>query len=242
MLDHDSESGTDHAQFRQYGNTQGRFMSPDPYDGSYDPSNPQSMNRYTYAMNNPLSYVDPSGMDWTWNGDTQCWDYQWVSEDGTSTGVWESGNCGGQTQTLQPTPTGPPPGLNGVLPSGGGSGTVLSDAKWNCEQNVVMGSLVNGVASALGIDGPPGSGPDGDLANAIKDAARNPLVQISVGTIAVQMGRILATPAVAARIGAFVSEEAIPFVGEAATVYVGYKAISAGVDYFKENIGACSNL
>jgi hypothetical protein len=38
-------------------------MSPDPYDGSYDPSNPQSFNRYTYAMNNPVSYVDPSGLD-----------------------------------------------------------------------------------------------------------------------------------------------------------------------------------
>jgi RHS repeat-associated protein len=62
MLDHDSESGTDHAQFRQYGNTQGRFMSPDPYDGSYDPSNPQSFNRYAYALNSPLSYVDPSGL------------------------------------------------------------------------------------------------------------------------------------------------------------------------------------
>jgi RHS repeat-associated protein len=63
MLDHDSESGTDHAQFRQYGNTQGRFMSPDPYDGSYDPSNPQSFNRYAYAMNNPVSYIDPSGLE-----------------------------------------------------------------------------------------------------------------------------------------------------------------------------------
>jgi RHS repeat-associated protein len=62
-LDHDAESNTDHAEFRQYSNTQGRFMSPDPYDGSYDPSNPQSMNRYTYALNNPLSNIDPSGLD-----------------------------------------------------------------------------------------------------------------------------------------------------------------------------------
>ena len=62
MLDHDSESGTDHAQFRQYGNTQGRFMSPDPYDGSYDASNPQSFNRYTYAMNSPVNGIDPSGL------------------------------------------------------------------------------------------------------------------------------------------------------------------------------------
>ena len=42
---------------------QGRFLPPDPYDGSYDASNPQSMNRYVYALNNPLSNVDPTGRD-----------------------------------------------------------------------------------------------------------------------------------------------------------------------------------
>jgi RHS repeat-associated protein len=35
-------------------------MSPDPYDGSYDFS--QSLNRYSYALNNPLSFRDPSGL------------------------------------------------------------------------------------------------------------------------------------------------------------------------------------
>jgi RHS repeat-associated protein len=61
-LDHDSETSTDHAQFRQYNNTQGRWLSPDPYSGSYDVTNPQSMNRYVYALNNPLSSIDPSGL------------------------------------------------------------------------------------------------------------------------------------------------------------------------------------
>jgi RHS repeat-associated protein len=62
-LDHDYASNTDHAQFRQYSNTQGRWMSPDPYDGSYDFFNPQSLNRYAYAGNNPLSSTDASGLD-----------------------------------------------------------------------------------------------------------------------------------------------------------------------------------
>ena len=61
-LDHDSETDTDHAQFRQYSNVQGRWHSPDPYYGSYDVSNPQSLNRYAYAMNNPLAFVDPLGL------------------------------------------------------------------------------------------------------------------------------------------------------------------------------------
>ena len=61
-LDHDSETDTDHAQFRQYSNAQGRWMSPDPYTGSYDLSNPQSFNRYMYVLNNPLAYVDQMGL------------------------------------------------------------------------------------------------------------------------------------------------------------------------------------
>ena len=60
--DSDFESGTTHATFRQYAPTQGRWMSPDPYDGSYDRGNPQSFNRYTYVLNNPFAYRDPSGL------------------------------------------------------------------------------------------------------------------------------------------------------------------------------------
>ena len=60
--EYDSESGSQHAQFRQYSSTQGRWMSPDPYSGSYHMRNPQSFNRYSYVLNNPVSFVDPSGM------------------------------------------------------------------------------------------------------------------------------------------------------------------------------------
>jgi RHS repeat-associated protein len=37
----------------------GRFLSPDPYIP--DPMHTQSYNRYSYVMNNPLTYTDPSG-------------------------------------------------------------------------------------------------------------------------------------------------------------------------------------
>ncbi len=37
----------------------GRFLSPDPY--MQNPSNLQNFNRYSYCLNNPLKYTDPSG-------------------------------------------------------------------------------------------------------------------------------------------------------------------------------------
>lgn len=61
-LDYDQTSYIHRAQFRDYSQLQGRWLSPDPYAGSYDPSNPQSFNRYAYALNNPVSLVDPSGL------------------------------------------------------------------------------------------------------------------------------------------------------------------------------------
>lgn len=61
-LDYDYASSTSHAQFRQYAGMSGRWMSPDPYAGSYDVINPQSMNRYSYVLNSPLSNRDPYGL------------------------------------------------------------------------------------------------------------------------------------------------------------------------------------
>jgi len=46
--------------FREYHPTQGRWLSPDPLGG--DVTNPQSLNRYAYVMNNPTSFVDPLGL------------------------------------------------------------------------------------------------------------------------------------------------------------------------------------
>lgn len=36
-----------------------RFITPDPVQGN--PSRPQSLNRYSYVLNNPLKFVDPTG-------------------------------------------------------------------------------------------------------------------------------------------------------------------------------------
>jgi RHS repeat-associated protein len=43
-----------------------RFMNPDP--DVQDPSNAQNLNRYSYCLNNPLRYTDPSGCEPTYDG------------------------------------------------------------------------------------------------------------------------------------------------------------------------------
>jgi hypothetical protein len=49
--------------YRQYQPALGRWQSPDPYSGSYDWSDPQSLNRYAYVSNRPMNFTDPSGQD-----------------------------------------------------------------------------------------------------------------------------------------------------------------------------------
>jgi hypothetical protein len=38
------------------------FEQPDPFAGSYDLTDPQSFNRYAYVQNDPVNFVDPSGL------------------------------------------------------------------------------------------------------------------------------------------------------------------------------------
>jgi RHS repeat-associated protein len=62
----DSESGLDHFQFRNFSSQYGRFMSPDPINLTASRiMDPQTLNKYAYARNNPLLYVDPTGRDIT---------------------------------------------------------------------------------------------------------------------------------------------------------------------------------
>ncbi len=48
---------------RRYNRWWARFEQPDPYDGGYNVSDPQSFNRYSYVKNDPVNFVDPSGLD-----------------------------------------------------------------------------------------------------------------------------------------------------------------------------------
>ena len=74
----DIETGLDYFGARYYSSAQGRFTSTDPYDinlerqyeGDHEQAykllyryitNPLRWNRYSYALNNPLKYIDPTG-------------------------------------------------------------------------------------------------------------------------------------------------------------------------------------
>jgi RHS repeat-associated protein len=58
----DDETGLDYMQARYYASMMGRFTSPDPLLNSGRPTNPASWNRYSYSLNNPLRFLDPSGL------------------------------------------------------------------------------------------------------------------------------------------------------------------------------------
>jgi len=58
----DDESGLDFAQARYYASTNGRFSSTDPLMASGRNEIPQSWNRYAYVLNNPLVFIDPTGL------------------------------------------------------------------------------------------------------------------------------------------------------------------------------------
>ena len=62
----DQESNLDYFGARYYESTLGRFMSPDSLGGHL--ADPESLNKYAYARDNPLIYIDPDGHDFNLTG------------------------------------------------------------------------------------------------------------------------------------------------------------------------------
>jgi RHS repeat-associated protein len=56
----DGETAMDYAEARMYQPRTGRFSAPDAV--FIDLANPQRLNRYGYALANPLGYTDPTGL------------------------------------------------------------------------------------------------------------------------------------------------------------------------------------
>lgn len=65
----DAETGLDYFGARYFSGAQGRFTTVDPSMLSTVMANPESWNRYAYALHNPLRYVDPNGELWIASGD-----------------------------------------------------------------------------------------------------------------------------------------------------------------------------
>jgi RHS repeat-associated protein len=82
----DANSGDD-AMMRRYAGKWQLFSQPDPFDGSYDQTDPQSFNRYAYTQNDPVNAVDPSGLE-------MCGAEYSFNECGGGGGFW-GGNFGG---------------------------------------------------------------------------------------------------------------------------------------------------
>ena len=89
----DPESGLYYYGGRYYDQEISRFISPDPY--IQEPDNPQNLNRYTYVLNNPQGYIDPTGFGfWDDLFDFFFGSFSSDSEDG-DTSTSSSGGVGG---------------------------------------------------------------------------------------------------------------------------------------------------
>jgi RHS repeat-associated protein len=84
----DAETGLDYFGARYYGSKIGRFTTVDPvYTWNENLLDPQRWNRYAYARNNPLRYVDPDGkipVDTIWDVGNVLYDIY----TGVKTGNW----------------------------------------------------------------------------------------------------------------------------------------------------------
>ena len=82
----------DYMHARHYNPLWGRFFSPDPVLGNL--LQPQSWNRYAYVLNNPMNFIDPSGLAERKPGEK-------VEEGDTCDGKIVDGWCTGETITVE---------------------------------------------------------------------------------------------------------------------------------------------
>jgi RHS repeat-associated protein len=102
---------------RIYSGNYGRWLSPDPLGG--DVSNPQSLNRYAYVMNNPTSFVDPLGLFRCWNSGTGTYCGAETGVTGLDSGGWGGEGDRAADPLLVYAPT--------ITHNGAGTGTQVDD-------------------------------------------------------------------------------------------------------------------
>ena len=158
----------------------GRWLSADPYAGSYDLTNPQSMNRYAYVLSNPLGFTDPWGLDVCNDSEDytngQDITYDCVSADDGGDGGGGGGVGGSSGSSI------PGYGQIGGGPADGGGGGATGNApnngssysfvkSWwkdvkNCVGNVALPTIANNL-NPLSI----GIGTGADIASQMSEAS-----------------------------------------------------------------------
>lgn len=165
----DPESGIHYYGGRYYDQNLARFISPDPF--IQEPDNPQNLNRYSYVLNNPQGYIDPSGYFWgdwsfssdpsgsNWNSGFDIGDFRMlVSDYGVSFNTCISSCLGSSQAGSIFSSTGwfgswSGPGLSDVASAGlnlAGSYGALTLAGGACAASVACGIAAAGVA-AVGV-------------------------------------------------------------------------------------------
>ena len=159
--------------FRRYNRAHSRFDQPDPYDGSYDLTNPQSFNRYSYTQNDPVTFVDPRGLDGElggWIGITLNPPSGSVTITGSFDDFFRHGGSSGDGTEWRTLAVIDQRMLNRGIPQN------IAPRNPNCIRNAVAGSIgtSRGIIEAVGPNGPTGlavhdgdhvlSGPGGSAA------------------------------------------------------------------------------
>ena len=142
----DAETGLNFAQARYQSSVQGRFTSADPLLASASVGNPQSFNRYTYVVNNPVNLTDPSGL---------------VNNHGDSQYPWEEDHWGDIPWTLAGSQQLQSKGATTVGTAGKAAGETayvdVADAGLGIPQNpaqqpgTITGTVVDAVVSTNGV-------------------------------------------------------------------------------------------
>jgi RHS repeat-associated protein len=161
----DAESGLYYYNARYYDPELGRFIQADPR--IQDLSNPQSYNRYSYCINDPLRYTDPTGLDY------------WGDVGGMYLGYYDAGASlvrGTVFMVAHPVVTAQGIGTAIAHPINTGSAIASGVAKdWNSGARG-QGKVVGGALLAIGTALAPGAEAGnlskvGDVASAGEKAA-----------------------------------------------------------------------
>ena len=149
VYDSEGGGGTLHDfQYRHYSPGQGRWISPDPAGlAAVDPTNPQTWNRYAYVANNPLSFVDPSGLDQKGPGGSGCNSdvYDCSSSGGLPSSPAGASGCDPSDASCGIGFLRPSPSWRG-MPAGYPYGIVAWN--WNCSAGTVLVPGTCGISQA----------------------------------------------------------------------------------------------